>query len=609
MKNVILYIVIFGFLAIVCEAQNLNPSTLATEQQTSYLNFDNSVYRVALANELNPAEALLTAKNREMLTRADGKIFVEIKHGWDRKDWGDLDISTIPFFEVSNEYNSLKGGWIATKNLAQLSNILPDGYRVSAANNFANDHEGITVTNSLDYQNNGAQGQGIKIGIIDSQWLSWAAAQAAGTVPANPTAQVNHINPGGAWSTGTTPHGTGVTEVIYEFAPSAEFYLHKASSSSQVGDAITQLIASGVDMVVRSATNFNSGWEDDSGDACQWVTDLTNAGILFFHGSGNFNLRHWQGQFLSNDGDLLHEWTPNVIDETNDVMVRNGQNINVFLSWPGTPSSTNDYDLFMYDENLVLLDSDTGNDFKFTSWTNNTGDSMEVKISVRRTNSNNDNFELFVPRGGTGIEYTSGSGSTGSPANCSNELSITLGVVDQLVYNNSNPPLEIFCSRGPTNGGAIKPDITAPDNVTLVSYPGGFSGASAGGPNAVGLAAVLWSEHPYLSAEGLMDVIYGLAELYNDWGDPGMDNSYGRGGIQLPNYTSNSRFIIKDNDNSGVNDRPYKSAEQADALAPEDLNLFFLGKTFDAPSTPDSDVLNKEMIYRSLKEDAIIKAN
>jgi hypothetical protein len=110
--------------------------------------------------------------------------------------------------------------------------------------------------------------------------------------------------------------------------------------------------------------------------------------------------------------------------------------------------------------------------------------------------------------------------------------------------------------------------------------------------------------HSYLSATGIKELVHGLAALYNDWGEPGKDNTYGDGGIYLPDFTNNSRFIYKGaNNTGGLSSLPYISMEQADDIAPDNTNIFYLGDVH----TPPAGVISTPLIYRSLEESAIIK--
>ena len=131
-----------------------------------------------------------------------------------------------------------------------------------------------------------------------------------------------------------------------------------------------------------------------------------------------------------------------------------------------------------------------------------------------------------------------GGGTVGSPANKNTSLvnNFSVGAVDG---NNSNFNIASFSSRGPSQCGDtgslyIKPEVVAPGVNVFgavryddLSYGYDFySGTSMAGPHAAGLALLLREAFPLASAEEIKMAMYVTA---NDLGDPGEDNTYGRG--------------------------------------------------------------------------------
>lgn len=542
------------------------------------------------------------AASLDMQVRSDGKIYVQIQRGWDTAVDIDPEVLGSLGIEVQDHYRNTAGCWVNPDKLIATAEILEGDMILRSANRHSVDHEGVIVTNSLDYKTiGGANGQGFKIGVIDLGYSLLTNAQMAGTAPNPPADTVDWTGTG--LMTGT-PHGTGCTEICFEYATQATYYLHKITGEPQLGNAINDLIGDGVDMITSSISYYNTGWADGTGVPCAAVKDATDAGILFFHGSGNFNLRHYQGVFTTTDGDDWHEYVG--LDETNEVNVANGVTITIYMQWEGTPSSTNDFDLYLFDEanGNQLASATLSSDYEVLNWTNNTGSTVTAEVAVFRFNSSNDDFEYFISTNGLVLQFGQTGGSSASPSNSLEDLCITVGAIDNDEYDEADPQAESFSSRGPTNGGRIVPDLIAPDDLTLVSYPNGFSGSSAGGPNTCGLTAVLWSEHTYLSATGIKELVRGLAALYNDWGDPGKDNTFGEGGIYLPDFTDNARFIYPGaNNTGGLSTLPYLSFEQANDIAPVNTNIFFLGGVHSVPVG----IIDSPMKYRSLEENAIIK--
>ncbi len=111
------------------------------------------------------------------------------------------------------------------------------------------------------------------------------------------------------------------------------------------------------------------------------------------------------------------------------------------------------------------------------------------------------------------------------------EISYAVGATDK------DDKIAYFSSRGPvTLDGKtlIKPDISAPGVDILSSVPGGrwakLSGTSMAGPMITGCVALLLSYKPDLTIEQIKDLLNNTAI---DLGDPGKDNFYGYGRVDI----------------------------------------------------------------------------
>lgn len=118
---------------------------------------------------------------------------------------------------------------------------------------------------------------------------------------------------------------------------------------------------------------------------------------------------------------------------------------------------------------------------------------------------------------------------------------LNLFAVGALDGNNASLPIASFSSRGPTtcatSGGsfAIKPEVSAPGvNVRSADGRTGYgtkSGTSMAAPHVSGAVLLLKEAFPQLSGRQLLNALYQTAI---DLGDPGEDNVFGRGVINLP---------------------------------------------------------------------------
>lgn len=152
-----------------------------------------------------------------------------------------------------------------------------------------------------------------------------------------------------------------------------------------------------------------------------------------------------------------------------------------------------------------------------------------------------DNIELA----GIANEYSAGNegpGATtvGAPAMVSNNLvnAFSVGAVNA---HNAAYPIASFSSRGPGVCGnnpslIIKPEVVAP-GVSVRSCVGtnaysAYDGTSMAGPHVAGALMLLREAFPQATAKELKEALYFTAD---DLGDPGEDDTYGMGMINLDN--------------------------------------------------------------------------
>ena len=116
--------------------------------------------------------------------------------------------------------------------------------------------------------------------------------------------------------------------------------------------------------------------------------------------------------------------------------------------------------------------------------------------------------------------------SVGIPATARSALSV--GAVDA-----RSDRIEDYSSRGPTDDGRMKPDVSAPDNTVSVAYgrggsPGRFPGTSAAAPHVAGFAALLKQRNPSASPSALHAAVRAQVRPR---GGPTPNADYGHGQI------------------------------------------------------------------------------
>jgi subtilisin family serine protease len=131
-----------------------------------------------------------------------------------------------------------------------------------------------------------------------------------------------------------------------------------------------------------------------------------------------------------------------------------------------------------------------------------------------------------------------GAQTIGSPHHINSNIvnSFTVGALDG---NTVGYPIASFSSRGPSICGGsgsllIMPEVSAPgvDVRSSINSNGYalYSGTSMAGPHVTGAVILLKEAFPYLSGSEILKALYFTA---TDLGDPGEDNTYGMGLINL----------------------------------------------------------------------------
>lgn len=420
--------------------------------------------------------------------------------------------------------------------LTAVAEALPAGYYLEAANRPGFDDvvgEGPAVTGTDEYRDNGIDGTGITIAVIDFGFSGLSAAILNGDAPTVMT----QINLTDEPFQARYIHGTGCVETAFDHCPGATWRLYRIGSLTDLGEAVQDCIDNGVNVITHSISWFNTGWDDDSGLACQAATEAANAGILFFTSAGNRAQQHWQGDYNSIDGDRWHDFSP--YDETINISVAGGAEVSFHLSWDRSGGPF-DYDLFLYDSTWsTVLGSSTNSpdNYESVTWTNPNSSSEDVHLMVFERSGGSTELEIFATGAATLSEYRVAAGSTASPSNSTHSRVFSIGAVDEDNYG--QPPgggtIASYSSNGPSNGGMTLPDFTAPTNTANFTYVV-FGGTSCAAPNAAGVAAVLWSCSPGIAGSVVRSRLISWALCRKDWGSSGLDDVFGYGGINLLPY-------------------------------------------------------------------------
>lgn len=470
--------------------------------------------------------------------------------------------------------------WLPLSKLREISRMLPDGYFIKEVRPLNYDDvagQGPAVTNSDSYRDAGQNGAGLTIAVIDGAYDNLTEAQNNGDAPAT-YAAINYT-PYTFESGGT--HGTGCVEAAFDHAPGATWRIYKIDSLTDIGTAVSNAIANGVDIITHSLSWYNEGWNDNTGAACSAANNASNNGIVFFTSAGNRAESHYQGSFVDADSDGWCEFSTG--DETINISIGPGSGPGgpYYLSWS---NSGIDLDFYLYNPALttVVASSTNSGAGVFESFDFQHGGAIEsYHLAVyRRSGTGSNTIEIFSHNAGTWLEHIVAENSTTSPSNSTGSRVISVGAVSHGSYGQPNGSNVIagYSSRGPSNSGNILPDLCGPTNTTGFTYSGGFGGTSAATPNAAGAACAFWSSDTLLSGYAMQWLIKEQADLWRDWGTSGIDNTYGKGGVLLTDYRYGTRWMARSYGNTGnASSAPYYTFQAAHDAVPSSGRILIFG--------------------------------
>ena len=409
--------------------------------------------------------------------------------------------------------------------------------------------EGVEVINAPAWQTEGYEGQGIRIGVMDTGFTGYS--NLLGTdLPTSVQAR-SFIDGEASLESGNDPHGTACAEIIHDIAPEANLYLARVATSLDIEEAVNWFISQDVDIISSSIGTYNQTPGDGTGSLPDLVSRANQEGILWITAAGNDRENHWSGPFVDANGDRALDFGNSPVnyfvdDSGEAASIRAGFPIRVYVRWSDWTNVDQDYDLFLVrwnsaeevwetlSQSIDLQDGQPGQrPTEFVAGVT-TGESTSYGYIIARANVDDTkpvNFDVFTPQFlSTNLVVTQRSLS--NLADAPDAMTVAaLDVVDPY-------PQESYSSEGPTNGpggtatgGFIKPDIAAFANVSTESYDDPkFNGTSSATPHVAGAAAVAWSANPRYT-NGEIELFLRVNAV--DMGSPGNDSRFGSGRLFL----------------------------------------------------------------------------
>ncbi|MEU6715816.1 LamG-like jellyroll fold domain-containing protein [Nonomuraea sp. NPDC046802] len=402
--------------------------------------------------------------------------------------------------------------------------------------------EGAIAAGAPAWHEDGKQGAGVKVGILDVGFGRLDAAQANGELPAGGVTTYD----GACGPDHASSHGTTMAEIVHDMAPKAELYLACVKDTLDFDDAARWLKEQGVRVVNMSLAFPGIARGDGVVPAGDWspagvVRWLRASNVLVVAAAGNEADKHWGGTFTDADqnGWIDISGTAEALSFT----VHGGSEVTLELKWDAWPTTTTDVDLYVMptaikpegpnDPRIVAKSvrpqagTPAGLSPVETVKLAASGEEAATYFAYVQVKAvqmpNSARYGLTAYGNASGFSYTSSTGTIAEPA--TSPAALTVGAMRP-----EGTSLERYSGRGPTIDGRRKPDLASYTGVS--TFTGGtgtrkLTGTSSAAAHVSGAAALLFGANPDLDASQAQ------AELTSRTNPPDLDNDWGHGLMEL----------------------------------------------------------------------------
>ena len=398
--------------------------------------------------------------------------------------------------------------------------------------------QGATAHGATAWHSAGYRGQGVKVGVIDLGFQAFSDLQGT-ELPSSVQARcyTSSSSSSNLLSSCASdgPHGTAVTEVLYETAPGASYYISRVVSKGTVRSAVNWMVSQRVDVIT---TSVHWLW-DGPGNGTSPYTDSplrsintgVSGGSVFTVAAGNEARATWFGSFSDPDNDGELDFVTG--DECNSVSLSANERFIAQLRWQETwRGATRDLDLYLLDTSMNIVASSedvqsggSGDDpFESIFYTPSTSGTYCLRI--KHQNGAFPSWVQLQSFSGETLERNTESHALGNPAETKSSGALAVGASP---WFNTNAYF-VSSSRGPLPDGTIKPDIMGVSGIATASYGETVYGTSFAAPHIAGLATLVKQRYPSRSPSSIAS--YLKTNALSRGTKP--NNLYGHGFAHLP---------------------------------------------------------------------------
>jgi hypothetical protein len=398
--------------------------------------------------------------------------------------------------------------------------------------------QGVALIGADALQAGGQRGAGVRIAVLDQAFGATSRLDSLAGTELPPLALQHRQSfdtqygiAGRDYNGNSSRHGEFVTEIVYDIAPDAEYWLVNYRTPDDFLHAVNYLHDVVHPNVVVHSNSFLFGPFDGTGFFAQQVDRMAAQGTIWVNSVGNYRQNHWEGAWTDANGDGFLDVPGHGDDFPVDLIATQRPACDLSVTGTGAEGPLDHYTIGLFTDaagTQPVLDAHSGQPMisSFVASPEPHDDlppgflpgpgTYHLKI-MKVGNPPTEHLTLFC-RFNLPADAQVTTSSVPTPGDARGSLSI--GAFDATTLQP-----EPYSSEGPTDDGRPKPDLAAPTNVAITG--GSCGGTSCATPHAGGVAALLLATTP---AAAVPDTLRAWAL---DAGDPGYDYRFGAGRLRV----------------------------------------------------------------------------